>query len=662
MNVQQRMQAAHMAFSKGDATAAKVHGQAALKARPKDALILQFMGVICCQSGDPKMGADYLRKAIANGGDNEDNRINLAKALTEIGEFDAALDVCAPDGDPPTPDLQRMHAEILKIQGRPSEAMWVYEKLVYERPDDFGCWNNLGTARLDTGDVDGALEAFQKARELDPKSPLVHTNLARALMAKDRYEDACFMLEKAALLAPEDPAPLIELGRALTNIDHAEAGLRALGTAARLNPKDPDVFVAIGLAFTDMADQLQAERAYKFAVQADPAYPAGYLNLGMLFEKANRVEELDALIANAKRAGAQGTEIDYLRALSLSRKGDSEAALEILRTIGTKAIHPATLAQFKGQLADKLGQIDEAYYAYEDMNQAMATSPLGVGKDRTAYQRDIESLNATTTAQWYAGWPKVDINDGRASPAFLVGFPRSGTTLLDTILMGHSGVHVLEEIPLIETVSHAVGDLDAVAHMDQAKVAEMRALYFAELDKASPSPPGKLVIDKNPLSMIRMPLIHRLFPDAKIILAMRHPCDVVLSCYMQNFKPTQAMSSFLDLTNAARTYDRIFAYWEKSCEVLPLNTHMLRYEAMVDDVEAAVRPLFEFLGLPWENQVLDHQKTAKDRGYIRTPSYAQVTEKIYSSASGRWQRYRSQMTEVLPILEPWIDRFGYKLD
>ncbi|MFZ1367260.1 sulfotransferase, partial [Sphingorhabdus sp.] len=139
-------------------------------------------------------------------------------------------------------------------------------------------------------------------------------------------------------------------------------------------------------------------------------------------------------------------------------------------------------------------------------------------------------------------------------------------------------------------------------------------------------------------------------------------CDVVLSCYMQNFKPTEAMSSFLDLTNASRTYDRIFGYWEQCQSVLPLDVHMLRYEAMVEDVESELRPLFDFLGLDWDPSVLDHQKTARERGYIRTPSYAQVTEKIYSSASGRWQRYRNYMNEVLPILEPWVQKYDYSLD
>ena len=381
-----------------------------------------------------------------------------------------------------------------------------------------------------------------------------------------------------------------------------------------------------------------------------------------MLEKANRLDELDILIAQAKAAQVSDDEIAFLHALVISRKGDTAKALEIAQAIRSRAVHPTTLAQFIGQQADRAGKIDQAILAFEDMNNAMAQSPMGVGVDRNAYQRAIEGLTNQTTSDWLSRWPVVPaINEPRA-PVFLVGFPRSGTTLLDTILMGHSATHVLEEIPIIETVSKAVGDISRIGELGVDEIAEMRALYFAELKKASPPPPGKLVIDKNPLSMIRIPLIYRLFPDAKIILAMRHPCDVVLSCYMQNFKPTEAMASFLDLSNASRTYDRIFNYWEKCQKVFPLNVHMLRYEAMVEDLETEMRPLFAFLGLPWEDGVLDHQKTATNRGYIRTPSYAQVTERIYSSASGRWARYRSQMKEVLPTLQPWVERYGYSLD
>lgn len=663
MNViTQQMNAAVAAYSRGDLKQARRQGEVVLRQQPNNASILQFLGVVCCQAGDLTKGTSYLHNAIAKGGDTADNRLNLAKAYIDMGKPEKAAELCEGPIAENSSELQRLRADILKAQGRSQEAVWKYEDLVAANPADFESWNNLGNTRHEQGDHDGAMMALQKAREINPESSQVHTNIGRLLTSMDRHEDACIMLEQAALLAPQDPAPLIELGQALTSIDHAAAGLKALGTAARLDPKNPQIFIAIGIAFTDLSDQLQAERAFRFAIQAGPDFAPAYLNLGMLLEKANRVDELEKLVASARVRNLGGSEIDYLDALLLSRKGELQKALDLVRNVKPGAIHSAALYQFIGQIADKVGDIDGAFSAYEEMNRAQAESPMGVAVDRSAYQRVIAGITAKTTGIWYKEWPKVEALRDPPAPVFLVGFPRSGTTLLDTILMGHSQTHVLEEIPIIETISKEVGDLDHIARLGQDEIADLRSLYFAELDKASPPPVGAMIIDKNPLSMVRMPLIHRLFPDAKIVLAMRHPCDVVLSNYMQNFKPTEAMASFLDLPNAARTYARIFEYWEKCREVLPLDVHILRYEAMVEDVEAATRPLFEFLNLPWEPQVLDHQKTAVDRGYIRTPSYAQVTEKIYASASGRWNRYRSQMNDIFPILQPWVSRYGYSLD
>ena len=662
MTVTDRLRAAYAAYAKGDFAAARAQGEAALRAQPTNATVLQLLGVVSCQTGAPRQGADYLRRALVSGGDTTDNRINLARALSDLGEHDEAARVCAEGDLAGSSELQAMQAQILKAQGRATEASWAYEKLVSDNPADFAAWNNLGNARHEAGDLEGALTAFQHARQIDEKSSLVHTNMGRVLISMDRYEDACLILEKAALLAPTDPAPLLELGRTLTSINHLEGGLRALGAAARLDPADPRIFLAIAVAFLDMENNDQAERALRFAIKADPTFIPGYLNLGILFEKANRVDELGQLITAAEAAGLAGDEIDYLRALRSSRDGDRAGALAIVRDLYSPAINPSIKAQFAGQLADRLGRTEEAIAFYDEMNRAQAQSPMGVGVDRSAYQRGIARLDERTTPAWFAGWSAGPASAARPAPAFLVGFPRSGTTLLDTILMGHSAVHVLEELPIIETLSKSLGDLDAIAGLDAAGVADLRDRYFAELDKASPAAAGQLVIDKNPLSMIRIPLIHRLFPDAKIILAMRHPCDVVLSCFMQNFKPTEAMASFLDLPNAARTYDRIFQYWESCRAVFPVEVQMLRYEAMVADAGAAVRPLFDFLGLDWEEGALDHQKTAAARGYIRTPSYAQVMEPIYASASGRWKRYEPQMREILPILQPWIERYGYSLD
>ncbi len=662
MTVTERMRAAYAAYAKGDFATAKAQGEAALSVQPANPTILQLLGVVSCQTGALRQGADYLRRALASGGNSSDTRINLARALLDLGDTDEAAQICAEGDLAGSPELQAMQAQILKAQGRTTEASWAYEKLVSEDPKDFNAWNNLGNARHESGDLEGALQAFQHARQIDPGSSLIHTNMGRVLISMDRYEEACLLLEKAVLLSPKDPALLLELGRTLTSINHLEGALRALGEAARLDPSDPKIFLAIAVAFLDLENNDQAEKALRFAIKADARFVPGYLNLGILLEKASRTDELRALIAGAEAEGLAGDEIDYLRALLLSRDGDRAAALDLVRDLYSPAINPSIKAQFAGQLADRLDRTDDAIRFYEDMNAAQAQSPMGVGVDRSAYQRAIAALDAQTTAAWFAEWAPPPLPADRPAPAFLVGFPRSGTTLLDTILMGHSDTHVLEELPIIENMARSLGEMDNIRALDAAAVASLREQYFAELDKRSPPPAGSLVIDKNPLSMIRMPLIHRLFPDAKIILAMRHPCDVVLSCYIQNFKPTEAMASFLDLANASRTYDRIFHYWETCREVFPTDVHMLRYEAMVADAGAATRPLFDFLGLDWQDAVLDHQKTAAERGFIRTPSYAQVLEPIYSSASGRWKRYETQMREVLPILAPWVERYGYSLD
>jgi tetratricopeptide (TPR) repeat protein len=657
----ERFKAALSALSRGDVSAARTAGEAALRAQPHNPTILQLLGVISCQAGNPRQGADYLRKAIARGGDTPDNRFNLAKALLEVGELDEAERLCS-KGQGSSREAQRLLADIHKAQGRHDDVVWLYQALVDAEPYDVESWNNLGNARHQIGDLDGALEALHRARSLKPDAPLVHINLARVLQSLDRHQEACLMLEKAALLSPKDPAPLLELGRLLTSIDHPAAALKALGTAARLDSTDSRIFAAIGVAFTDLSDLKQAERAFRFALKADPHSAVNYLNLGLLLEKANRLDDFHALIDQAASNQVAGDEIDYLRALSLSRRGETEQALDVVRTVRSGALSQATVFHFEGQLADKLGRVEEAFTAFDEMNRAAASSPLGVGVDRSAYSRAIANLTERTTTDWFDSWREATVTPEPPSPAFLVGFPRSGTTLLDTMLMGHSSTHVLEELPIIEELSKAVGDFDRIAALDASEVAFLRSRYFAELEKLSPPPPGALVIDKNPLSMIRMPLIHRLFPDARIILALRHPCDVVLSCWMQNFKVTEAMSSFLDLPNSSRAYAEIFAYWEKCREVLPLNVHTIRYEDLVLEVQAELKPLMEFLGVPWEENVLDHQRAATARGYIRTPSYAQVTEGIYARASGRWTRYREYLEPVVPTLTPWAEKFGYSLD
>lgn len=244
---------------------------------------------------------------------------------------------------------------------------------------------------------------------------------------------------------------------------------------------------------------------------------------------------------------------------------------------------------------------------------------------------------------------------------FLVGFPRSGTTLLDTLLRNVPTLHVLEEMPVVGEVEILLGDKARLAGLDAGEVRTLRARYFEALAALAPPAPGQIVIDKYPLHMARIALIHRIFPDARIIFAERHPCDCVLSCFMSNFRPNWAMRSFTDLEETARLYDTVFDAWTRAKALLPLDVHYVRYERMVDDLEREMRGLFGFLGLPWDPAVLDNRAGAARGGPVRTASYSQVVEPLYRRAIGRWTRYREQLAPVLPVLEPWAERLGYDM-
>ncbi len=260
-----------------------------------------------------------------------------------------------------------------------------------------------------------------------------------------------------------------------------------------------------------------------------------------------------------------------------------------------------------------------------------------------------------------AAWTKLDLSLSPPSPIFIVGFPRSGTTLLDTLLMNIPSLHVMEEMPVLVEVEAALGDDGRLATLSSDQAQRLRSLYYETIAKVAPAPAGRTIVDKHPLQMTRMPLIHRLFPDARIVFVERHPCDSVLSCFMSNFQLNHAMLSFVTLDEAARTYDAVFEAWTRAEATLPLRVHRIRYERMVADLEGEMRPLLGFLGLEWDPKVLDNRAAAAKRDHIRTASYSQVTEPIYRRSAGRWERYRRQLEPVLPMLAPWAELMGYEI-
>ena len=296
------------------------------------------------------------------------------------------------------------------------------------------------------------------------------------------------------------------------------------------------------------------------------------------------------------------------------------------------------------------------------MNQYWLEDP-SKPRERAAQFRDVIARDmALTTPDWVRSWSPPPVPDGRASPIFLVGFPRSGTTLLDTMLMRDPRVAVLEEEPFLTEMETALGGPEAFATLDQAALQRGRDLYFELVGKTIELNPGTILVDKHPLHLNKVPVIKRAFPDARFVLALRHPCDVLLSCYLTNFRINNAMANFLDLEDAATMYDLTFSNWEQARAAFALPVGTVVYERLVEDTARELRPLFAWLGLDWPGDEGDHRVAARARGLVTTASYAQVTEPIYQRAAGRWHRYADQLAPVFARLQPWVERFGYALE
>jgi tetratricopeptide (TPR) repeat protein len=562
--------------------------------------------------------------------------------------------------DPENGGLLRLRGYILQSQERHAEAADCYARVVARDPNDWEIWNNLGNARRAAGDRDGAIAALAEARALRPDLAAIHYNLGVSLAEAGRLEEGAAAFAEAARRAPDQPGPLLELGKTLRLLGRHEAALAPLEAAARLAPGAPDPRLERGRALSGLGRFDEADAAYRSALAVQPGLATAFLERGLLLERGNNLERLPALLAEAADQGVASAELGYLNALALERDGKLAEALAAAEA-APAADDPGRRAQLVGRLADRLGDAATAFAAYEEMNRLAGEGRDAAGCDPAAYRDHVAALRDMMTPAYGAGWRPGRPGGDRPAPVFLVGFPRSGTTLLDTLLMGHPAIHVLEEEPLLQRAGEALGDFARLPSLDEAETARLRALYFDALDAFDPEAKGKLVIDKLPLNLLGAPLIHRLFPDAKLIFAERHPCDVVLSCFMQNFDLNDAMANFLDLGDAARLYDLCLSFWTRAREILPLDVHVVRYEDVVADKETALRGLIDFLGLDWDAALLDHQKTAAMRGPIVTPSYAQVAQPIYTRARGRWERYRDQMAPVLPILAPWAEKMGYSV-
>ena len=477
------------------------------------------------------------------------------------------------------------------------------------------------------------------------------------------------VLERAVALAPGDVAARNALSLCLQRVDRAAEALDHVDELLKHHPE-------LGFAHANKGNALIAlgwlERARQSHLRALALEPGNVAALAALVSIASHrgrhdeargwAEQVLTVVPNFPDA------VIGLAAADLAGGATQRAETLIRELLADTRVAPLDRARAQGLLGDVLdavGRFTAAFDAYAACNETLqqAHRRFASGTGPTAYARLLTvALEKAKSSPWVAAQAAATPARDLLGHVFLLGFPRSGTTLLEVALDGHPRVASLDEYELLtEAVVRFLREppeLDALLRADERELDALRAAYWQRVRLANVDVTGKLFVDKYPLNTLKLPLIARLFPDAKILFACRDPRDVVLSCFRRRFRMNAAMYELLTLSGAAAFYDVVMGFADQARPLLGLDWHVVRYEDLMADFEPRMGEICAYLGIEWVAGLGDFATRAQAREQS-TPSTAQLARGLDPSGIGHWRHYAAQLQPVMPALGHWVERLGY---
>ena len=583
--------------------------------------------------------------------------------------------------EPANEDGLILLAMCLQLQERNTDAVQAWRTLTVLHPQSPIHWNNLATALRDAGELVEAEAAYRRTVELDSSSPLARMNLGYLLLEYGRYPEAreCFLAAHA--LDPVSAEIRIYAAQMCIALDERDRARQLLEPRDRWTGLSDELTLELASLMSSAGTADEGIRLFEELLRKDPHNLRALAQLIVLYERINRLDEARAMLAQLPAPesiedpklrydviGAQAT-------FALREKDPAQASALLERLIA--AFADSADATYKPWRADHLyfslakvrdreGNTDAAMAALAEAHSrqlllAQQAVPELVKPDAQPLFSATKWIDAATRASW----PDYPAPSMLESPIFVVGFPRSGTTMLEQMLDAHPSLQSMDERAFLQSLIDRMSRFGCEYPYDLAKLSEaqcedLRRLYWQLAAQVAPRAQGQRLVDKNPLHMLRLPLIDRLFPNAPIILALRHPCDVILSNYMQNFsaKPFTVLCSSLE--RLAQGYVNAMDSWIYHADLLKPRLIHSRYEDLLDDFPGNIKRIGDFLGLEDATPMSRFDQHARDKGFISTPSYTGVIEPPNKKAVDRWRRYRKYFEPVLPSLEPIMQHWGYR--
>ena len=531
-------------------------------------------------------------------------QIALAGALRDSGELDQAH-VAYQRALELRPDLAELHNRLGSLQmqmGHPGEAVRCYRRAIELAPDQPAVYGNVGNALRDLGRLDEAVSCFRRALEIQPNLPEIHNNLGNALMDLTQLAEAESSYRQALVLKPDFASAFIGLSmtlRAMGRSDEAEASCRR---AVELAPDNAEALTFMAEFPADRGDFADAERLFRQAISIDPDLPVAW-----------------AGIPRFRKMGS----------------ADAEWLAAAQRLIGKDlpVRHEISLRFAVGKYYDDVQDYEQAFANYRRANNLVRQ--YGLKYDRQRLSQLVDQKIGLYNSMWLDGKRSGGITSQR--PVFVIGMPRSGTTLIEQILASHPAGYGAGELAYWNAAAAAYEPSAIKSNTRPGEVSMYGESYLELLQGLAPN--AVRVVDKMPANFMNLGLIHAALPEARIIHVRRHPVDTCLSIYFQNFSMALPYANDLeDLAHYYAEYQRIIAHWQT---VLPADRLLeIQYETLIDEPEVWSRRLVDFIGLPWDPRCLEFYAAGRS---VTTASKWQVRQKINRSSVDRWRNYEQHI-------------------
>jgi len=653
---------------------------------PREPEAWHMLGVVYAALGESEKAVQCARKTVELAPKVISGYRNLGHFLMQLGRADEAegyfREAVSLSGGAPA-DRGNLGAALARLN-RHEEAIACFEAALTQVPDDAELHFNLGATWHALGRWPAAVDQYERASRLVPEEPRYVRAFAVALQANGEDTRALEAWSSYLQRYPGDADALCAVGAIYFRHGQFTAAANFYTQAVEAAPDLLQPRMDLGLTQFELGNADRALECFERMLVLDPTHPQARFKRAVALELCGQLER--ALAEYEKiGAGDHGLDIVGARAGILEKRGDFKSARDLLEpalsngTLGVRSLDvyarlcrhfgncdraieliEARLSSpdidedgqrhlhFRiGELYDRLERYDEAF-AHFDAGNRLKNSRYSAEQDIQYVDHLIEVLSAEVFAAIPSAEPDV-----APTPIFIVGMPRSGTTLVEQIVASHPDVHAGDELPFITRIANTtrkcagqtLGYPDYLPHLSRNDCQEMAHRYLDELRRLAPA--ARFVTDKMPHNFAFLGLIHRLFPNAPIIHCVRDPVDVCLSCYFHDFAGLHNYAyNLADLGQHFLQYRRMLAHFR---DVLAVPMFDMQYECLVDDPEAGSRALIEYCGLPWDARCLRFYESERKSN---TASYDQIRQPIYKRSSHRWCNYQGHLEPLLHALRP----------